>query len=91
MRTKYTEILKEYWSKELKEERKRLGLTQLEMAVRLEMDVRSYVDLEHGKSALGGLTLLLVLLRVESDTDRVLNDIREKFAAEDSKRKGGKK
>ena len=91
MRTEYTDIVKDYFSKELKNERKRLGLTQLELAVRLEMDGRSYVDLEHGKSPLGGLSLLLFLLRAESDTEKVLNDIRLKFAAADSKKKGRKK
>ncbi len=91
MRNKYTEALKKYLSQALKEERKNSNMTQLEMAGRLEMDVRSYVELEHGNSVFSGVTLTLFLLRTGVDSGKVLKEIEKIYKEEDAKKKGEKK
>ena len=60
-------ILKNFICPKLKPIRKSLGWTQARMAEELMMDVRSYIDLEHGESGCSALTLVLILLRLYSD------------------------
>lgn len=91
MRNKYTEALKKYLSQALKEERKNSNMTQLEMAGRLEMDVRSYVELELGNSVFSGVTLTLFLLRTGVDSGKVLKEIEKIYKEGDAKKKGEKK
>ena len=59
--------------------RQSLGLTQQEMAQKLEMDERSYVELDHGKSCCSAVTLLLFLIHCCKDPLRFLEDIRSSF------------
>lgn len=46
----YEEILKEYLSKRMKETRLERGITQAEMAEKLDIETRSYYNVEHGIS-----------------------------------------
>ena len=46
-----------------------MGLTQAQMAELLQMDVRSYVELDHGKSMCSTLSFVLFLLYCCSDTE----------------------
>ena len=90
MRAKYTEVLKKYLSEKIKDERKRRKKTQTEMADELEMDVRSYVELEYGKSLCGSVTLVLFLTRSGVDVEVLLQEAREILDAEDRKKKSNK-
>ena len=57
----YAQVLKRYFYHQLIQARERLGATQAEMAERLAMDERSYIELDHGNSCCSGLTLALFL------------------------------
>ena len=59
--------------------RSRLNLTQSEMAEKLVMDERSYIDLEHGKSCCSAVTLALFLIYVCDDIVSFLGDLRIAF------------
>ena len=50
MRRTYRNVLKNHFHVHLVQIRTTNGLTQSEMAERLSMDDRSYVDLDHGKT-----------------------------------------
>lgn len=52
---------------ELLEYRKSCGNTQEEMAEKLHISARSYVDLEHGKYCVSSVTLLLFLFLLPED------------------------
>ena len=54
-------------------------MTQVEMAERLCMDERSYIDLEHGKNGCSVVTLMLFLLYECSDVDNFLRELRDIF------------
>ena len=71
-RTQCTQLLKACFSGELYLSRKSLKFTQAQMAQRLCMDERSYVNLEHGESCCGGLTLLLFLIYCCEDVPKFL-------------------
>ena len=63
-------------------------MTQVEMAERLCMDERSYIDLEHGKNGCSVVTLMLFLLYECSDVDNFLRELRDIFEeANDAARK----
>ena len=50
MRKTYQRLIREYFCRMIFEYRIQEDLTQLQMAERLCMDERSYIDLEHGKN-----------------------------------------
>lgn len=81
MRKDYQEIIKKTFHRHLIQRRAAMNLTQAEMAVILEMDVRSYADLDRGRSCCGTLTFALFLLRCCDDPLKLLNDIREAILA----------
>lgn len=60
------------------------GLTQSQMARCLRMEDRSYIDLDHGKSCCGALTLALFLIYLCEDPMLFLNKLRKAFEAGDS-------
>lgn len=60
---------------QFKPARKVLGWTQARMAEALMMDVRSYCDLEHGKSGCSALTLALFLIQVCADPSLFLHEL----------------
>lgn len=84
MREEYRMILKTCFQCNLIENRKRLGFTQSTMAEKLEMDDRSYADLEHGKSCCSAVTLVLYLVYICKDTTEFLEEIRHAFENKDN-------
>ena len=62
MRKHYTKVLKTFFHEMLFHRRETLGISQEEMADRLAMASRTYVDLDHGKTCCSGLTLALFLI-----------------------------
>ena len=79
MKRIYRQILKETLHEELIKTRAELGWTQEQMAETLEMDTRSYADLDHGKSTCGVLTLVLFLIYCCADSKALLVKIRSRF------------
>lgn len=61
-----------------------LGLTQPQMANLLGLDVRSYNDLINGKSLPSAATLVLLLTRCCSDSEKVLGDLAKLLENPDS-------
>ena len=79
MKRIYRQILKETLHEEIVKTRVELGWTQEQMAERMEMDVRSYSDLDHGKCSCGVLTLILFLIYCCTDSKALLVKIRSRF------------
>lgn len=69
--------LRAFMSADFLTTRKALGMTQAQMAERLDIDLRSYADLEHGKNLCCTRVLLLYLLRCRTDRDGFLNEIED--------------
>lgn len=84
MRKQYEEVLKSHFHKKLFYRRAELGISQEEMAHRLAMSSRSYVDLDHGKSSCSGLTLARFLIYVCEDPLSFLEELRYAFERRDS-------
>ena len=80
MRKEYQKILKAVFRGWLLHMRDALNLTQVQMAEKLYMDERSYVDLEHGKSCGGALTLVVFLLCCPEPT-KFFEELRHAFEA----------
>lgn len=81
MRKTYRNILKHRFHASLTQTRTAKGLTQSEMAERLSMDDRSYIDLDHGKTCCSAVTLILFLLYLCDDVDQFLEELRHAFEA----------
>lgn len=79
MRKTYQCILKVYFNRNLVQTRTTLQLTQAEMAERLSMDDRSYIDLDHGKSCCSAVTLALYLAFVCDDVPQFVEGLRYAF------------
>ena len=79
MRKIYHSILKTYFHHTLIQQRTILRLTQSQMAERLLMDDRSYIDLDHGKSCCSALTLALFLAYVCEDVHSFTEGLRYAF------------
>lgn len=79
MRRQYTDTLKHFFHTKVKRSRKDLGITQEEMADRLLMAGRTYIDLEQGKNCCSALTLALYMIYVSSDPVQFLEELREVF------------
>ena len=82
MRKLYYTAMKNHFHANLMKSRTRLCLTQAQMAERLCMDERSYVDLDHGKTCCSALTLSLYLVYICDDVERFLEGLRNAFEAE---------
>ena len=63
------DILKNYFKNEFANRRAELGLSQEEMAENLNISLRSYSDLEHGK----------YVNNCDADKDRLFSDFAEIF------------
>lgn len=61
------------------ETRERLGLTQREMGIRLQMGENSYCSIEAGRTTCGALTEAL-LLSMQDNPKEFINRVTEKFA-----------
>lgn len=81
MRKHYHSILKTYFTHELVQRRMDLQITQAEMAERLLMDDRSYIDLDHGKSCCSALTLALYIAFICDDVYDFAEGLRYAFDA----------
>ena len=79
MREVYLPLFKKFFHEELLKTRCELQLTQAKVASRLEMDIRSYVEQDHGKSTCSALTLILFLLYCCSDPEEFLEKLRKLF------------
>lgn len=76
MRDQYSIALKQQFWCQLVWERQRLNLTQAQMARILAMNERSYIELDHGHSCCGALTLVRFLLYCCEDTQAFLEDVK---------------
>ena len=54
-----------------------MQLTQAEMAELLEMDIRSYSNIDNGKSMCRTQTFILFLLHCKPDMDELLKELSE--------------
>lgn len=79
MRTHYTSIFKAFFHEKLFRRRVALDITQEEMADRLVMASRTYVDLDHGKTGCSALTLALFLIYVCAEPLAFLEELRDAF------------
>ena len=79
MRKQYIGIFKEFFYKKLIYSRNELGISQEEMAERLEMAVRSYIDLDHGKTSCSAVTLVLYLIYVCDEPQAFLDELKAEF------------
>ncbi len=82
MRKAYRAILKHCFYNALIHTRTATGLTQAQMAEKLCIDERSYVDLDHGKACCSAITLALFLVYVCEDVAGFLEELRYAFDAE---------
>lgn len=82
MRKFCKELLKKFFHQHLVRTRDKLAWTQAEMAKILEMDERSFIDLDHGKNGCSGLTLALYLTYCCDDPVKFLNDFKAIYEKE---------
>ena len=85
MRKEYTKALKTVFHENLFRTRSDLGITQEEMAYKLAMASRTYVDLDHGKTCCSALTLSLFLIYICADPLGFLEELRDAFERENSR------
>lgn len=85
MRKEYHIRLREHFHRALIETRDRKELSQAQMAEKLAMDDRSYIDLDHGKTCCSAVTLALFLIYVCEDVEKFLLEL--KNALEESQNK----
>lgn len=85
MRKAYHIRLREHFHRALVETRERKELSQAQMAEKLAMDERSYIDLDHGKTCYSAVTLVLFLIYVCEDVEKFLLEL--KNALEESQNK----
>ena len=85
MRKHYINVLKSFFHDKLFYTREALGISQEEMAHRLAMAARTYVDLDHGKTSCSALTLALFLIYVCADPIAFLGELRDAFEIADNK------
>ena len=79
MRDAYKAALKTFLHHQMKEDRKKNHLIQEKMAEILEMDLRSYADIENGKNMCNTVTFLVYLLEFYEDPNELLDEIRDLF------------
>ena len=84
MRKQYTKALKTVFYENLIRTRADRGITQEEMAYKLAMASRTYVDLDHGKTCCSAVTLALFLIYICADPLGFLEELRDAFEREDS-------
>lgn len=83
---KYRAFVKAYLAKRLLATRKELKLTQEKMSESLRMSVRSYTEIERGRSGFSATTLLFFLSGLpEEQALDVIRGFREGVEAEESR------
>ena len=78
------DILKNYFKNEFVNKRAELGLSQEEMAENLNISLRSYSDLEHGKYCCSLSSFINYVNNCEADKDRLFSDFAEIFKNSDN-------
>lgn len=81
MRQIYHEILKKKFYDQVVHTRDDKNMTQAEMAEKLAMADRSYIELDHGKFGCSAVTLALYLCYLCDDAQGFLEDLRNDFDA----------
>ena len=81
MRKLYQDTFKKFFYNDLIKTRAKLKYTQAQMAAVLIMDDRSYVELDHGNSCCGALTLVLYLIYCCDDPAVFLAELRKALEA----------
>lgn len=76
MRNLYNKQLKKICHEHIVTAKIENDLTQAQMAEYLHMDIRSYADIDSGKSACSLLTFVLYLLYLCPDIDEFIDEIR---------------
>ena len=79
LRNTYRILIGKYFCQTVFSYRLQQDMTQVEMAERLCMDERSYIDLEHGKNGCSVVTLMLFLMYECSAVDDFLRELRDIF------------
>jgi len=82
MRNQYRSILKKFFHQEVSQTRYDLGISQEKMAEKLALAVRTYVDLDHGKTCCSEVTLALYLIYVCPNPNKFLEELRYVFETE---------
>lgn len=85
MRRTYHRRLKAHFHRALIRTRLHREMTQLEMADKLVMDERSYIDLDHGKTCCSAVTLALFLIYVCEDVMGFLEELQRAFESDKNK------
>ncbi len=73
------DILKNYFKNEFANRRAELGLSQEQMAENLNISLRSYSDLEHGKYCCSLSSFINYVNNCDADKDRLFSDFAEIF------------
>lgn len=81
MRKQYKQVLRVYFRDKVFRARVELDISQEEMAHRLALFCRSYVDLEHGESCCSAVTLALFLMYFCQEPLVFLEGLRYAFEA----------
>lgn len=82
MRKQYIRILKAFFCRKVRTARAEMAISQEEMAGRLLMAARTYIDLEQAKNCCSALTLALYLIYVCNDPLAFLNELRKALEAD---------
>ena len=77
MKTIYHRALKTFLATHMRKTRKKLKMTQAQMAEKLELDLRSYSNVDNGKSLCSTITFILYLLYVCEDAPKLLAEMKE--------------
>ncbi len=77
MKSIYYSMLRSLLANHMRKTRKDLGWTQSQMAEKLELDLRSYSNVENDKSLCSTMTLMLYLLYICPDANQLLQEIKE--------------
>ena len=81
MRKVYHMRLKEHFHRALVETREHRKMSQAQIAEKLAMDERSYIDLDHGKTCCSAVTLALFLIYVCDDASKFLAELKNALEA----------
>ncbi len=79
MKKRYLDSFKEIYAKNLMQERDNSNLTLQQMASKLHIDPRSYIEIDHGRSTGSALTLAMFLIYCCSDVNSFLETLKDEF------------
>lgn len=79
VKEEFYDELKVLLSQRMRKERKELGMTQAKMAEALELDLRSYSNIENGKSLCSTTTFLLYLMKICPDINGLMAEIKKQM------------